>query len=224
MKISLGEDDLISYISNQLDCFFPDNKPVKAGVKQSINMAIARLEYCFKHVSYKTYCDEDNTYYNHLRSDHNISLLWFLANSVWRETGNDNLASKLYYLNKALHGFDCMYDTKLPDIFLIFHGVGTMLGKATYSDFFVALQGCTVGSNKGNYPVIGKGVSLTANSSIIGNSSIGDRVNIGTRAIVFEKNITSDTSVFINAAGAIEDKKSSTPYAQQCFNVDLKKY
>jgi len=225
MELSLSEDDLVAYISKQLNAFYPDNKPVTDGIKKSVNNAIQRLEYCFKHVAYKRYCNEGNTHYNHLYSDHNILLLWYLANSIWTESGNENLASKLYYLNKSLHGFDCMYDTQMPDIFLVFHGVGTMLGKASYSNFFVALQGCTVGSHKGNYPVFGNGVALTANSSVIGNCNIGDRVSIGAKALVFEKNIESDHSVFINSnTGATDVKISGTAYAQQFFNVDLKNY
>jgi serine O-acetyltransferase len=144
---------------------------------------------------------------------------------VWKESVNENLASKLYYLNKSLHGLDCMYDTKMPDIFLVFHGVGTMLGKAGYSNFFVALQGCTVGSHRGNYPVFGSGVTLTANSSVIGNCTIGDRVSIGAETLVFEKDIESDNAVFINSAtGATDIKSSGTAYAQQFFNVDLKSF
>ncbi len=224
MKLSLSEDELVTYISKQLEAFYPDNKPVANGIKQSLNTAIQRLEYCFKHVVYKRYCNEGNTHYNHLYSDHNILLLWYLANSVWKESGNENLASKLYYLNKSLHGFDCMYDTQMPDIFLVFHGVGTMLGKASYSNFFVALQGCTVGSHRGNYPVFGSGVALTANSSVIGNCNIGDRVSIGAKALVFEKDIEKDNAVFINSStGATDVKSSGTAYAQQFFNVDLKK-
>ena len=97
------------------------------------------------------------------------------------------LANKLYCLNKVLHGLDCMYDTQLPDIFLLFHSSGTMLGKAKYSDFFIALHGCTIGSHKGRYPILGKGVSITANSSVIGDCYIGNRCTISTRTTIFQK-------------------------------------
>jgi serine O-acetyltransferase len=223
MELSLSEIELVNYVSKQLDNFYPDGKAVTASIQQCVGISLQRLEYCFKHVSSKRYFNGNNTYYNHLYSDHNILLLWFLSNSVWKETGNDNLASKLYYLNKSLHGFDCMYNTELPDIFLVFHGVGTMLGKASYSDFFVALQGCTIGSHKGAYPILGKGVSLTANSSVIGNCTIGDRVNIATGVLVFDNNIENDSTIYRNnTTGANEIKRSNLSYAQQFFNVDLK--
>jgi serine O-acetyltransferase len=148
--------------------------------------------------------------------------LWYLSNTLWRE-GYDNITcSKIYYLNKVLHGLDCMYDTLMPDIFLIFHSGGTMLGKASYSDFFVALQGCTVGSQKGNYPVFGKGVALTANSSVIGKCTIGDRCTVSTRTTIFQKNIENDNTAFLNfETGQLQFKISKSCYAQQFFNIDL---
>ena len=149
--------------------------------------------------------------------------VWYLANQVYKKYGKNSVSDKLYYLNKSLNGLDCMYDTKMPDIFLLFHSVGTMLGKATYADFFVALQGCTVGSQKGNYPIMGKGVSLTAHSSIIGNCTIGDRVSMSSYTSIFEKNIESDNIVFKNEDGKLQIKPSNTSYAQLFFNVDLKK-
>jgi serine O-acetyltransferase len=72
-----------------------------------------------------------------------------------------------------------MYDTKLPEIFLVIHGVGTVLGKAQYSNYFVVYQGCTIGSNHGKYPVLGRGLGLGANAAIIGACRVGDDVSIG---------------------------------------------
>jgi serine O-acetyltransferase len=97
-----------------------------------------------------------------------------------------------------------------------------MLGKADYKDFFVVLQGCTVGSHKGKYPIMGKGVSLTANSSILGDCKIGHRVNIGSGTILFQKEISNDTSVAADAeSGTLKLREAKSNYAQQFFNVDL---
>ena len=130
------------------------------------------------------------------------------------------LASKLYYLNKALHGFDCMYDTKMPDIFLVFHGVGTVLGKATYSDFLTVAHGVTVGNHRGKYPVLGKGVGLTAHSSIVGDCNIGDRVSVSVYTAIFERNIPADSVVF-NDNSSVKFKASKNPHAQKVYNIDL---
>ena len=224
MKLSMTRDELCDFYCRQLNNFFPDTSKIDVSdIEKIIDISLDKLDYCFKHVAFVRYNTENQTLYNHLYADHNIVFNWFLSNTAFRVSENKNLASKLYYLNKVLHAFDCMYDTALPDIFLIFHGAGTMLGKAAYNDFFVALHGCTVGSHQGKYPVFGRGVALTANSSVIGNCTIGNRVSISTRTSIFSRDIPNDSSAFINwDSGKLETRTSRVCYAQQFFNVDLK--
>ena len=221
MITSLSINDLGNYTSKQLNHFFPDNDLVDlAIIKSSVQMALDKLEFCYQKVKLTHYFDGKDVLFNHLYSDQYVMYIWHLANILWHNTGNKSLCNKLYYLNKALHGLDCMFDTQLPDIFLIFHGVGTMLGKAIYSDYFVALQGCTVGMNRGKYPVIGKGVSLTAHSSIIGDCEVGNHVTIASHTNVFDKNIDSDTVVYRNDKGVLEFKATQNSYARQFF-IDI---
>jgi serine O-acetyltransferase len=221
MQLSLSRELLGRYISSQLNNFFPDENYVDfAEFGRELDIAIDRVDYCFKHVSHERYNKDGQTILNHLYGDQYLVFLWFLSNTLWKERGHGILANKLYYLNRILHGFDCMYDTAMPDIFLIFHGTGTMLGKAEYKDYFVAFQGCTVGAHKGKYAVFGKGVTLTAHSSVIGNCKIGDRASISSHTTIFEKDITMDTIVYTDAmTGAIIQKPSKSTFAQQFFNI-----
>lgn len=219
MNLSISKNDLCSYYARQLNNFYPDlNSIAPDDIDKIIDFSLDRLNYCFKHVAFNRYNKENQTIYNHLYADHNVVFTWFLANAAYKISENDNLSSKLYYLNKTLHSFDCMYDTKLPDIFLIFHGAGTMLGKAHYSNFFVALQGCTVGSNKGQYPHFGKGVALTANSGVIGNCKIGNGVSVSAFTKIFDTDVPDNSVVFENRSGALEIKPTKNIYAQQFFN------
>ncbi|MBS1757262.1 MAG: serine acetyltransferase [Bacteroidetes bacterium] len=223
MTQSLSVEALCRYVSAQLNHFFPDEEKVMLS-QPIMEEALQRLDFCFKHVTLKHYFDGKQSVFNHLFSDHYVVFLWFLSNTVYKKEGKCNLANKLYYLNKTLHGLDCMYDTQLPDIFLLFHSSGTMLGKASYADYFIALQGCTVGSQKGNYPVFGKGVSLTANSSVIGKCTIGNRCTISTRTTIFQKDMENDTTAFINFdTGQLQMKASKECYAQHFFSTDLSK-
>ncbi len=65
------------------------------------------------------------------------------------------IADKAYALNKALHALDAFYEVELPDVFAVQHPVGTVLGRATYSDYFICYHNCTVGANLDNdYPVV----------------------------------------------------------------------
>jgi serine O-acetyltransferase len=222
---SLSVRELGEYVSAQINNNFPDRNTVSFSEELFIvEEALHRIDFCFRHVALKHYFNGTNTIFNHLYSDHYVMFLWYMANSVFRNKGKCTLADKLYLLNKALHGLDCMYDTKMPDIFLLFHSSGTMLGKATYSDYFVALQGCTVGSHNHDYPVLGKGVSLTANSSVIGKCIVGNRCTLSTRTTLFQKDVADDNTVFINFETGMQVIKPSVKcYAQQFFNIDLKR-
>lgn len=221
---SLTTDELCFYLTAQLNNIFPDkNSENFFNDKDIVEEAITRLEFCFRHVSLTHYFNGEEAIFDHLFSDHYVIFLWYLSNSIFKHKGQCSLANKIYYLNKTLHGLDCMYDTKMPDIFLLFHSSGTVLGKASYADYFIALQGCTVGSQKGEYPIFGKGVSLTANSSVIGKCIIGNRCTISTRTIIFQKDLVNDSFAYINyETGLLQIKPSKICYAQQFFNVNLK--
>lgn len=222
MVTSLSKHELIDYTSRQLNHFFPDNNTVRLNeYKNAVGTALDRLEFCFKHCTLKHYFNGEEVLFNHLFSDHYVMYVWYLANSLWRDNAPGDICNKLYYLNKTLHGLDCNYNTALPDIFLLFHCSGTMLGKATYSDFFVALQGCTIGSQKGVYPVMDKGVSLTAHSSIIGNCKVGKNVSLSAYTNVFETDIPDKTVVYKDQSGAVVFKSAKTSYAQTFFNVPI---
>jgi serine O-acetyltransferase len=222
MITSLSFSELIDYTSRQLNHFFPDKETIDLNeYKNCVQLSLDRLDYCYKKVSLKHYFNGTDTLFNHLYSDQYVMYLWYLANSIWKETQDKSICNKLYYLNKSLHGLDCMYDTKLPDIFLIFHGVGTMLGKATYSDFFVVLQGCTVGMNRGKYPVMGKGVALTAHSSLIGNCTTGDLITVSSYTNVLDEDIATGTVIFKTNDGSIQKKASINSYAQTFFNCPI---
>ena len=224
METSLSKIKLTSYLKRQLYNYFPDSSVTAVNqMGAAVNIALEKLDNCLSKTSLNRYKKNGSTYFDHLFSDTYMLFLCYLANTVWQMTNDVNLASKVYYLNKVMHSFDCMYDNKIPDIFLIIHGFGTMMGKAEYNNYFVVYQGCTIGASHGIYPKIGTGVSLTANSSIIGKSIIGNRSTISTRTTVYQKNIPDDSTVYINFdTGQLEVKHSNQCYAQQFFSIDLK--
>ena len=225
MNTSLSKSELSNYLIRQLNTIFPDlNKIESTQIISSVDKSLQKLDNCLSKAALKRYKLNDVPYFNHLFSDTYMLFLCYLANSVWEQTKDSMLSSKVYYLNKILHSFDCMYDTELPEIFLIIHGTGTMMGKAKYGNYFIIYQGCTIGASNGIYPVIGNGVSVTANSSIIGKSNIGNMSTISTRTTIFQKDIDDNHTAFIDfETGILKTKPSKTCYAQQFFNVDLKK-
>ncbi|MCF2716147.1 hypothetical protein LWE69_02255 [Paenibacillus sp. UKAQ_18] len=222
-KLTLTTDDLQNYVRHQLNNFYPDNDLLCKDIlfENSFNHALERTEYCFQHIALQAYHRQGSTFFSHLHSDQYTLFLWFLSNSVWNIFEDSELASKLFYLNKALNGVVCMYDANMPNIFLIVHG-GVVLGKASYSDFFVCYQGCTVGAIDGNYPKLGKGVILAPQSSIIGNCIVGDLVTIGNQALLRNRNLDSRSLYYRHIdTGQHAVQKAKTPWAQSFFNVPI---
>lgn len=119
------------------------------------------------------------------------------------------LKDKIFYLNKIMNGIDIFYDVELPDFFTLNHQVGTVLGRANYSDGFSFIQNCTVGENFGQWPTIGKNVCMCAGSSIIGNSIIGDNVLVGANATIKDEIVPSNVIVFGDSPNLIIKKKKN---------------
>ncbi|WPC41054.1 hypothetical protein [Clostridium sp. JS66] len=207
MILSLPENEMINYVFLQLNHFFPDGKEInKLDYKKDFTLSLYRLENCFKHINNKNYCIDGKTYFNYLHSDQYAMFIWFLSNTIWNEKKDSMLSNKLFYLNKIFHGFSCMYDTKLPDIFILFHAVGTVLGKAEYSNYFVATHGCTVGAHNNVYPKIGENVAMLTNSSIIGDCVIGNNVSIGAHTKIYNQNIKNNIVAFTTDKGEVNYK------------------
>ena len=222
MKLSLTVSEYCEYLSAQLNHFFPDRRTVQLNdYRDAIDSALQRVEFCFKHIALKHYYQDGEANFNHLYSDQYAMFLWFVANTIWDKYGYSPLLDKFFGLNKALHSFECMYNTALPNIFFLGHTVGTVLGKATYNDFLVVSQGCTIGSHKGKYPILGKGIGLAVNASILGECMIGDNVSVGSNTTVFKKDIARNTTVYTNETGVITFRSAEQPYAQNFFNVNL---
>ena len=96
--------------------------------------------------------------------------------------GGASVSDKLYALNKAMASVDLFYQVELPDIFTFDHPLGSVMGRASYSDYFTFSQGCTVGNNRGIYPRFGQSVFMLSDSKVIGDCEIGSNVIIGATA------------------------------------------
>lgn len=229
MFTSLSTSELKTYISAQLNNFFPDSYSFEGSdVDSAIRLALERTEYCFEKIALTGYTKEGKANFSHLHSDQYGQFLYFLANSLWKLSANKPICDKLTLLNKMLNSTFFTYNVELPNIFLLGHPVGTVLGKAKYSDFLVVMQNVTVNSNP--YaddeiaPVLGKGLVLTAGAKVIGNKPIGDRVSIGVGATVYNQSIPDDHIVIRDETGKIiiKEREKSECLAQRYFNVPIK--
>jgi serine O-acetyltransferase len=139
-----------------------------------VDRALDRLEYCFSRVSLRGYRVDGGACFDHLHGDQFAMFVYWLANSAWRDFGDDALAKKFTLLNRARHALLIMYDTQLPDIFLIPHTVGTVIGKGTYADFLVVCQNVTIANDLTTHLTFGRGVVLFPGAFVVGKGTIGE--------------------------------------------------
>lgn len=157
-----------------ISSFYSIDKGEKEVYKKSSARIMERYINCVTSVKLKYYRDsEGRPMINFLNTDHMAIYYYYASHVAAHDASCTSLAEKFYALNKALHGVDIFYEVALPEIFLLVHPVGTVLGRAKYSDYFVAYQNCTVGAKDGIYPTIGCKTVMFAGSSVIGNVKVG---------------------------------------------------
>ncbi len=199
MILSHTPDELAEYTMGQIKAFFPDGRLIdRIKFQGAVRITLERTENCFSHISHPSYYSEQQARFDIFHSDQYCTYLYFLSNSIFQSGEDLTLAKKIFALNKALHAFNCMYDTLLPDIFWLIHVVGTVLGKANYSNFLVVRQNCTVGAMAGAYPTIGKGFVMSAGSSLIGNCQIGANVMLGPGCTIVNRVVEDNTLIALN--------------------------
>ena len=195
MNLSLEQPALIAYVAQQLATFYPDGQQVMRGLTHIMSTVIKRMDHCFSQIHKKYYVENGKARFHHLNSDHYAMFLYLLSNEAWRQ-GLTSLAEKAFLLNKSLHGLDAFYSIELPDVFLLVHPVGTVLGNATYSDFFVVYQNVTVGSDVGGVdPRFGLGCVLYSKSSVIGQCNLGNNVSMAAHSFLRNRDVSSDSVV-----------------------------
>jgi serine O-acetyltransferase len=141
----------------------------------------------------------------------------YLAHFGERKTG-----WRVFALNKMLHGLNISPNVRLPTKFRIAHGVGTVIGQAILGNRLFVTQGCTIGaSTSAEYPTLDTGVSMMANSAILGRCCIGSNVVIGAGVHIINCDVPSDTLV-INEGAGIKFVQSKYPmrYSARLFGLE----
>jgi serine O-acetyltransferase len=215
MHTTLPTPELAAYIGRLLQHHLPDGRSPRL-TEGVVRRALDRVEYCFERIQRKYYQDEHGTRFDHLNSDHMASFLWFLGNTAWRETGDDDLPTRLFYLNKVMHGLDLFYSVPMPDIFVLVHPVGTVLGKATYGNYFVAYQNCTVGADTDVYPTFGDSVILYSRSTVLGASTAGNNVVFAANSLLIDSDVPDD-SVVVGQYPQHRILPNQRPVRSRCF-------
>lgn len=194
MLLSIPSSELHAYTLRLANHLSPTGTPLKIS-DYIVDFALQRLENCFSRIRLKYFSQNGRAVFNHLHGDHFAMYLWFLANSSWQLGGEDETPTRLSIVNKALHGIDLFYNVQMPEIFLLVHPVGTVLGRASYSDYLVVYQNCTIGSDGFSYPTFGGSAILYSGSSVIGDCHVGDNVVFGANASIVRQSVPANSRV-----------------------------
>jgi serine O-acetyltransferase len=212
MKLSLSVERLCALAQAQIENFFPDGEELMSSdFTRAATGAMDRLEHCFSYIDNRYFFDGKQAIFNHLHGDQYAMWLYFLGNELYRRRGPETVCSKLFLLNKALHGCDIYYEVALPEIFLLVHPLGTVLGRGNYSNYFVSYQRCGVGSNHDVFPSFGEYVTMRPGSAVLGSSKIGNNCQIATESLVIDRDIP-DNSLYIGNPKTATIKEQSHQY------------
>lgn len=207
-------DSLADYVCAQLGHFFPDGRATRPLVAQYLPAALARQH---KLVNAVRWWAPDA--FNALHSTQYCIFLYFLANTIWRESGETEVPTKLFGLNKTLNGIDLFYEIAMPDIFFIGHSVGIVLAKASYSDYLVLYQNSTVGKNHGTAPVIETGVVMFPNTAIIGRCHVGAHTIVAQGVGIVNQDTPGDCYAFAGEHGKLAFKPRSHDIIADIFRL-----
>ena len=104
---------------------------------------------------------------------------------------------QIHSLLKQFCNCEIYFNNEIDEGFYLVHGEGTVIGSRNkIGKGFVIHQGCTIGHKKngtGKGNIIGNNVTLYANSSILGELTIGNNVVIGAHILVL--NNLEDNSI-----------------------------
>lgn len=183
IELSLPREHFAEYTRTVIETHFPDRGSVD--LSRVFDDALERLAVCFSNIALGGYSRNGRPYLNHLHGDQTAAF-WYILSNCFHARGERALAEKCMLINKARNGILIMYDTALPERFLLIHTVGTMLGKATYGEYLVVTQNVTVGTNRGNSPTFGRGVILYPHCVVLGRSTLGDFARVAAGTMVMD--------------------------------------
>ena len=194
MHLSLPPPLLCDYVNSLLRQYLPDTLTGLIELS-SVDQALQRINHSHSHINRKYYQLSNVPIFNHLNADHFAAFLWFLGDSIFCKIEDEAIPLKLCYLNKIMHGLDLFYSVQMPDIFMLVHPVGSVIGNAKFGNYLMVYQNCSIGAVDIDYPTFGEGVVLYSKSSVLGRSHIGDNVLVGANTLLVNTDVCANSTV-----------------------------
>lgn len=200
---------LLRFVNHQLSSLFPAFGEKSLINIQTISTALQRTHVCITKI--KT----ANNGFEYLNSGHYATFLYFLSHECAHQNGGLNDATRIFLLNKALNGIDLFYEIQMPDVFFVAHTVGMVFAKATYGSHCVFHQGCTVGRNKEDRPILERGVVLYPHSSVIGSCLVRENTVLAPGVHLVNMDTPGNCIVFLGEKGRPVFKPIEEYYADR---------
>lgn len=217
LRVSVDRRSLIDTYRHVFDANFPGSAGTFDGLPRVVDEALQRVERCFQSIILPGYRRDEQPYFNHLHGDQRAVFNYYASNCAYR-LGDGELATRFFLLNKMQNAFVCMYDTELPDVFLLIHTVGTVLGKASYGNYFVAYQNVTVGTEDGRSPTFDEHCVVYGGSMVLGGTHVGRASVVSAQTVLIDETIPAN-SVVAGRKAALTVKPRKRDFAVQYWNV-----
>lgn len=195
------KDMLLNQISNNFFKSIEDEKLIT----KHMPIILERFERTISSIDNKYYYKindkgEREAFFDPLHTCQWLLFLYLTANTIYKYEDEKKEAArvvcdKIYGQSKTVSGCDIYYEVELPDEFFFDHPTGSFIGRASYGNGFSFTQGCTVGNNNEIYPVIGNNVKMQTNSTILGDSHIGNNCIITAGTMIKDQNIPDNSIV-----------------------------
>jgi serine O-acetyltransferase len=153
----------------------------------------------------KYFSENGRGIYNHLFLDHYLILCYRFAHALYK-IGNNELAAVVYYSSRIRCSVDIFYKNEIGDYFIPVHPLGTVISpKSKYGKLFKLYHNVTIGPYNSSKmsPKIGNGVTIYGNSSVLGDSTIGDNVTISTGVVIINRDVPKNSKVLAADNGRI---------------------
>ena len=186
-------ESLLAYLTSQCAHVVPDGREAafRASADAHLDEALKRMHVCINGCA-PWRLDELNV----LQSSQHTIFLYYLANTIWRRSGDTAAATRLFLMNKAFNAIDLFYEIEMPEVFYIGHSVGIVLAKATYGNYLVLYQNSTVGRHKDQIPVLGDRVVLYPNTAVIGRALVGDDAVVSQGVSIVNRSVPAGQIAF----------------------------
>jgi serine O-acetyltransferase len=207
---------LLDYIVRQQAQIVPDGREdaFRKACDGHFDEALARLSVCIDACSPWRPGE-----FNVLQSSQHTIFLYYLANTIWRRSGETAAPVRLFLMNKALNGIDLFYEIAMPPVFYIGHSVGIVLAKAVYGDHLVLYQGVTVGRHKDQIPKIGDRVVLYPGSAVVAGAVVEDDAVLSQGVRVIGRQVPKGQMVFANGSGELTFRPRPDDLLQEYFRL-----